>query len=100
MIRIACPNCGPRNSNEFRHGGESRPTPPLGATPQEWRAYLYLRTNPAGWTTETWYHTAGCRRFFTLERHTVTQEMRTPTSSGGSSDGTAGPAETTTGADR
>jgi heterotetrameric sarcosine oxidase delta subunit len=83
MIRITCPNCGPRNSDEFRHGGESRPTPPLGATPQEWRAYLYLRDNPMGWTTETWYHTAGCRRFFRLERHTVTHEMRVPDATGG-----------------
>jgi sarcosine oxidase, subunit delta len=78
MIRISCPNCGPRNSSEFRHGGESRSTPDPSATPEQWRAYLYLRRNPAGWTSETWFHTAGCRRYFKLERHTVTNEMRVP----------------------
>ena len=79
MIRISCPFCGPRNSSEFRHGGESRPRPDVDTTtPQEWRAYLYLRRNPAGWTSESWYHTAGCRRYFKLERHSVTNEMRSP----------------------
>ena len=77
MIRITCPNCGPRNSSEFRHAGEARPRPDVATTtPQEWRAYLYLRDNPAGWTTETWYHAFGCRRFFRTERHTVTNGFR------------------------
>jgi heterotetrameric sarcosine oxidase delta subunit len=44
--------------------------------PAEWRRYLYLRRNPAGWTTETWFHQAGCRRFLTVERHTLTNEIR------------------------
>jgi len=77
MITIDCPNCGPRNSSEFRHSGESRPRPDVSTvTPQEWRSYLYLKRNPAGWTTESWYHSAGCRRFFTVERHTVSNEFR------------------------
>jgi sarcosine oxidase, subunit delta len=77
MIVITCPHCGPRNSNEFRHSGESRPRPNPGTvSPQEWREYLYLRTNPAGWTRETWYHAFGCRRFFRVQRHTVTNEIR------------------------
>ncbi len=42
----------------------------------EWRGYLYLRRNPAGWTTETWFHRFGCARFFVAERHTVTNEVR------------------------
>ena len=41
-----------------------------------WRSYLYLRNNPAGWTTEGWFHASGCRRFFVAERHTVTNEVR------------------------
>jgi heterotetrameric sarcosine oxidase delta subunit len=77
MILIACPWCGARNSAEFRYVGESRPRPDVtNATPEEWRRYLYLRSNPAGWTTETWFHRAGCRRYFTAERHTVTNEIR------------------------
>ena len=43
---------------------------------EEWRTFLYTRNNPAGWTTETWYHSAGCRQHFVVERHTVTNEVR------------------------
>ena len=78
MILIPCPHCGPRNSNEFAYWGESRPRPPTGTvTPAEWRAYLYLRQNPAGWTTEIWLHRFGCGKFFLAERHTLTNEVRT-----------------------
>jgi sarcosine oxidase, subunit delta len=77
MILIPCPWCGPRNSQEFGYSGESKRRPdPNAATPQEWRAYLYLKTNPTGWVTETWYHRSGCRRFLAVERHTVTNEIR------------------------
>jgi heterotetrameric sarcosine oxidase delta subunit len=44
---------------------------------EEWRAYLYARNNPAGWTTETWFHSAGCRQYLVAERHTMTNEVRT-----------------------
>ena len=48
------------------------------ATPREWRDYLYLRDNTRGWVTERWYHRAGCRQFFVVERDTVTDETRSP----------------------
>lgn len=77
MFRIPCPHCGPRNRTEFRHAGERATRPDRKtATPGEWRGYLYERDNVAGWTVETWYHTAGCRRFVEVERHTVTNEVR------------------------
>lgn len=77
MIRIPCPYCSDRNSSEFRHVGEAGARPdPSTTTPEQWRAYLYERSNPAGWTTETWFHTMGCRRFVRVERHTVTNEIR------------------------
>jgi heterotetrameric sarcosine oxidase delta subunit len=87
VIEIPCPHCGPRNSSEFVWAGErqSRPDPGAGAlqpssatttTPAEWRAYLYERRNPAGWTSEHWYHRFGCRRYLLVERHTVTNEVR------------------------
>jgi heterotetrameric sarcosine oxidase delta subunit len=44
---------------------------------EDWRAYLYARNNPAGWTTETWFHSAGCRQHLVAERHTMTNEVRT-----------------------
>jgi heterotetrameric sarcosine oxidase delta subunit len=46
------------------------------ASATEWRAYLYLQENPAGWMRETWFHRAGCRRYVTLERHTVSNAFR------------------------
>ena len=77
MILLACPHCGSRNVAEFRYLGElvHRPDPAT-ATADAWRTYLYRRRNPAGWVTETWLHRDGCRRFLTVERHTVTNEVR------------------------
>jgi heterotetrameric sarcosine oxidase delta subunit len=76
MILLPCPWCGPRDAGEFSHGGEvvARPDPAT-VSPQDWRAYLYLRDNALGWTTETWYHRMGCRRFITVRRHTETNEV-------------------------
>ena len=77
MILLPCAWCGPRDAGEFQHVGEAVPRPdPRTATPPHWRAYLYLRANPHGWTTETWYHRMGCRRFLRVERHTGTNEIR------------------------
>ena len=77
MILLPCPFCGPRNASEFRYVGElsERPDPKATST-EEWRTFLYVRDNPAGWTTETWFHSAGCRQHFVAERHTVTNEVR------------------------
>jgi sarcosine oxidase subunit delta len=76
MMLVPCPHCGPRNASEFRSHGEvkTRPDPGMPRA-AEWRAYLYERRNLAGWTTETWFHVAGCRRFLLVERHTVTNEI-------------------------
>jgi heterotetrameric sarcosine oxidase delta subunit len=77
VILLPCPYCGPRNASEFHYVGELSQRPePNGTNPEEWRAFLYLRENPAGWTTETWFHRAGCRQHFVVERHTVTNEVR------------------------
>lgn len=77
MFSIPCPDCGPRNRTEFRYVGERSARPdPQATTPEEWRGYMYDQRNLADWTTETWYHRAGCRRFVTVERQTVTNEVR------------------------
>ena len=77
MILLPCPYCGPRNASEFRYVGEVSERPDPNETGiGEWRAFLYARNNPAGWTTETWYHSAGCRQHLIIERHTVTNEVR------------------------
>ena len=77
MIVVPCPNCGPRNSGDLRPAGEviSRPDPAT-CSLSEWREYLYMRPNPAGWVTETWYCRGGGRRDFTIERNTATNEIR------------------------
>jgi len=78
MMIVPCPWCGPRNVSEFRFAGETRVRPdPDTATPEQWRRYLYVHSNPAGWTRESWYHGAGCRRYFSVERHTTSHEIRT-----------------------
>jgi len=79
MLLVPCPHCGPRDSADMRYVGEARTRPdPNTATPKVWRSYLYLEDNPAGWLSETWYCRSGCRRYFVLERHTVTNEFRNP----------------------
>jgi heterotetrameric sarcosine oxidase delta subunit len=77
MILVPCPHCGPRNASELRWCGEVKSRPDSScATPEQWRDYLYLKANGAGWIAETWYHRDGCGRYFRTERHTLTNEIR------------------------
>jgi sarcosine oxidase, subunit delta len=78
MLRIPCPWCGLRDQNEFRFGGESqiaRPAEPSKVSDQQWVEYLYYRENPKGLHKERWLHSFGCRRWFNVERNTVTHEI-------------------------
>lgn len=86
MLVIVCPHCGPRNSDEFTFGGEVHARPDPSATDQtQWRSYLYVRDNVSGWVSERWFHASGCRRFLTIERHTVSNEIRSVAALGSSS---------------
>jgi heterotetrameric sarcosine oxidase delta subunit len=77
MLLVPCPWCGPRGSQEFRFVGDARTRPdPAATSPEEWRAYLYFEDNQDTWAVETWFHRAGCRRYFVAERHRVTNEIR------------------------
>ncbi|PVZ15042.1 N-methylglutamate dehydrogenase subunit B [Actinomycetospora cinnamomea] len=77
MMLLPCPWCGPRHAGEFRfHGAAGTRPDPATTTPEQWRRYLYVHDNPRGWQTESWYHSAGCRRFLTVERNTLTHEVR------------------------
>lgn len=79
MLLVPCPHCGPRNSSDLRHVGESKPRPnPSTASEKEWRTYLYMKENVADWNTETWYCRRGCRKYFKVERNTATNEFRNP----------------------
>jgi heterotetrameric sarcosine oxidase delta subunit len=78
MLLIECPHCGPRDEVEFSCGGEAhiaRPTAPDSISDAEWADYLYMRNNPKGALAERWCHILGCRRWFNVERDTVTQEF-------------------------
>ncbi|MBI4421822.1 MAG: sarcosine oxidase subunit delta [Gemmatimonadetes bacterium] len=74
-LRLTCPNCGSRPFTEFWFGGEIRPSyhPALSAEDDYRR--LWLPENAAGRQTERWFHYAGCRRWLTVERDTVTNEV-------------------------
>jgi len=78
MILLPCPNCGERNQQEFRYGGEYNPRPknPASVSDSGWAAYVYMRRNKLGEQVEWWYHTAGCGAWFLAERHTLTNEVK------------------------
>lgn len=79
MLLIECPWCGPRDESEFSYGGEAhiaRPVEPEALSDAEWADYLFARTNPKGWHREQWVHAHGCRRWFNVERNTVSYEIR------------------------
>jgi heterotetrameric sarcosine oxidase delta subunit len=79
MLRIDCPWCGPRDETEFRYGGQAYvayPADPSTLDEAAWAEYVFVRDNPKGWFAERWVHTAGCRRWFNTERHTVTYQFR------------------------
>lgn len=77
MVLLACPNCGLRNTQEFRFGGEYNPRPktPLDTTDTAWTDFIFMRDNKAGVQREWWYHRAGCGLWFLAERHTKTNEV-------------------------
>jgi len=75
MLLIHCPWCGDRAETEFSYGGEagitrSKATDKL--SDAEWADYLFMRTNTRGDFKELWNHSQGCRRWFGVERNTVT----------------------------
>ena len=75
MQLIDCPWCGPRDEDEFHHGGQAGvayPADPAALTDEEWARYVFFRANPKGASQERWSHAAGCRRWFTATRDTVT----------------------------
>ena len=77
MLLLTCPNCGPRNAAEFRHGGEvhPRPAPQAEVAEDAWTDFLYMKHNVAGQQTEWWYHRSGCGLWFLADRHNTTNEV-------------------------
>ena len=56
---LTCPNCGPREVNEFRYGGE------VGQGPH----------NLPGPQRERWFHRLGCRRWLIAVRDVCTNRV-------------------------
>ena len=75
MLLIHCPYCeAERPELEFVYGGEAhiaRPRDPAAQSDEQWRDFLFIRTNPRGMHFERWRHTHGCGRFFNAVRDTV-----------------------------
>ena len=76
MLWITCPTCGARPVEEYRFGGE-QPTVPDSVTDPDARNvdHVWFFDNVAGPSTERWFHHAGCRRWLTLRRDTVTDTV-------------------------
>lgn len=76
-MRITCPNCGERDRREFYYQGDAlavrRPAEDAGL--DAWNDYLHNRENPAGGTTDLWFHEAGCGAWLVVERDTVTHAV-------------------------
>ena len=79
MLLIRCPYCeAERPELEFTYGGEAhiaRPLNPSATTDDEWRDFLYIRSNSRGIHFERWRHMHGCGRFFNAVRDTVTDKF-------------------------
>ena len=75
-MRIPCPHCGERASEEFSYLGAADPVrPPPDAGAEAWHDYVYLRDNPAGALREFWHHVHGCRRWLVVTRDTRTHAI-------------------------
>ena len=72
---LPCPNCGPRDVNEFSYAGEVTKRPKRSPSLRELTSYVYFRENVAGVQREWWYHRFGCEVWFQAERDTRTNEV-------------------------
>ncbi|WP_102108660.1 sarcosine oxidase subunit delta [Oceaniglobus roseus] len=81
MLLIHCPYCDETlPESEFAYAGEAhiaRPADPSATTDEEWRDYLFIRSNVKGAHYERWRHVHGCARFFNAVRDTVSDRFLT-----------------------
>ncbi|MFC0201157.1 sarcosine oxidase subunit delta [Paracoccus rhizosphaerae] len=79
MLLIHCPYCDETlPESEFAYAGEAhinRPADPSALSDEEWRDYLFIRTNARGPHYERWRHIHGCGRFFNAVRDTVSDRF-------------------------
>jgi len=81
MLLIHCPYCDEALPElEFAYAGEAhigRPADPMSLSDEEWRDFLFIRSNPRGLHAERWRHIHGCGRFFNALRDTVSDRFLT-----------------------
>ena len=79
MLLIHCPYCDETLPEaEFAYAGEAhiaRPADPSALSDEEWRDFLFIRTNARGPHFERWRHLHGCGRFFNAVRDTVSDRF-------------------------
>ena len=80
MLLIHCPVCDQSLPElEFAYAGEAhiaRPADPSAMSDEEWRDFLFVRSNPRGLHAERWRHIHGCGRFFNAVRDTVSDKFK------------------------
>ena len=77
-MRITCPYCGERGSDEFSYLGDAtltRPDPARADARDAFHDYVYIRNNPAGEHRELWYHGGGCGAWLVVTRDTRTHAI-------------------------
>jgi heterotetrameric sarcosine oxidase delta subunit len=75
-MRITCPHCGSRGSEEFTCHGNAPPRRPADDAPvADWVTFVYLPDNPRGRVTELWQHVQGCRAWLAVTRDTVSHDV-------------------------
>lgn len=81
MLLIHCPYCDETLPEpEFAYAGEAhiaRPAAPVATSDEEWRDFLFIRSNVKGPHYERWRHIHGCGRFFNAVRDTVSDRVLT-----------------------
>ena len=81
MLLIHCPYCEATLPElEFTYAGEAhiaRPADPSTMSDEQWRDFLFIRTNARGPHFERWRHAHGCGRFFNALRDTVSDRFLT-----------------------
>jgi sarcosine oxidase subunit delta len=79
MLLIHCPYCDETLPElEFAYAGEAhiaRPADPMALSDEEWRDFLFIRSNARGVHAERWRHIHGCGRFFNALRETVSDRF-------------------------
>ncbi|MGI8507312.1 MAG: sarcosine oxidase subunit delta [Solirubrobacteraceae bacterium] len=79
MLLIRCPYCDQdRPELEFAYAGQAhiaRPADPSALTDEDWKDFLFVRSNARGPHAERWRHVHGCARFFNAVRDTVSDRF-------------------------